>query len=57
MKARFYAIAVFSLASLAIDALAQNPNNEQISPTVNISSDGTTVSSDGTVAYFAYGNG
>jgi hypothetical protein len=57
MKARFYAIAVLALASLTFDARAQNPNNEQISPIVDINLDGSRLTSNGSVSYFAYGNG
>jgi hypothetical protein len=38
-------------------AAADNPNDEQISPTVTISMSGTSVSSEGTLQYFANGNG
>lgn len=41
----------------AVSAQAQNPNNEQISPTVDISVYGPTITSNGTVQYFSYGNG
>lgn len=57
MKAYIYGIAVFTLATLSSDARAQNPNNEQISPTVDIRLLGSSVSSFGTVTYFANGNG
>ena len=43
--------------AFALTVNAQNPNNEQISPTVNILLDGSTVNSHGTLAYFSYGNG
>ena len=45
------------LGSGTLHAWADNPNNEQISPTVGISRIGTTFSSEGTLAYFADGGG
>jgi hypothetical protein len=45
------------ICACAVTVNAQNPNNEQISPTVDIGLAGVTVSSPGTLQYFSYGNG
>jgi len=49
--------AVFICACAVTVNAQDNPNNEQVSPTVNISVLGVSVRSTGTVQYFSYGNG
>ncbi|MEA2337413.1 MAG: hypothetical protein QOE82_1420, partial [Thermoanaerobaculia bacterium] len=56
MRWRTACLSLF-ICAYAFTAYTQNPNNEQISPTVSISLSGLTVSSNGTVQYFSNGNG
>jgi hypothetical protein len=57
MRFALLSAAVFISACVVTINAQDNPNNEQVSPTVGIDVSGPTVSSHGTVQYFSYGNG